>query len=183
MDKREAVYTERYCCNTALMKPLVFDATPLIHLSKVHILEKLPALKKQLLIPASVYEEVVVKGKEIGKDDAVYIERLVHKNTFTIINVKKQLPALPASILSPADIDVLSYAHTTKGYAVIDEDAARNVADIMEIKTIGSVGILFHLLKAKAINKKDAKIAIDKMIENGWFCSPQLYSYIVGKLG
>lgn len=45
---------------------LVFDATPLIYLAKVEKLNLLWNISEKKVIPRSVFEEVVVKGKEAG---------------------------------------------------------------------------------------------------------------------
>ncbi len=49
---------------------LVFDATPLIYLTKVGKLHLIGNISEKKVIPGSVFEEVVVKGKEAGKTDA-----------------------------------------------------------------------------------------------------------------
>ena len=163
------------------MKTFVFDATPLIHLGKITFLDYLTSTKN--LIPKSVYDEVIVAGKSLGKDDVMYLEKLIKKGIFSVVRCDIPFRELPIASLSFADREVLSIAKQYNGYAVIDELAGRRVASLLDIKTVGSLGIIIDLVTKKKITKKNAKLAIDVMIENGWFCSPSLYTKILGELG
>ena len=46
---------------------LVFDATPIMYLAKVGKLHLIENISEKKVIPGSVFEEVVVKGKEAGR--------------------------------------------------------------------------------------------------------------------
>ncbi len=162
------------------MAALVFDSTPLIHLGKARLLERLKQIPTKNYLPRAVYREVVELGKETGREDAFYVEKLIGEGLFEVVEVKAALK-LP-SVLSSADQEVLSLAREKKGMAVIDEDAGRKVAEILGIKTMGSAGLIFVLLNHKLITKENTKMIINALIENGWYCSPPLYSLIMEKL-
>ena len=68
---------------------LVFDATPLIYLAKVEKLNLLWNISEKKVIPKSVFEEVVVKGKEAGKVDALIVERLIEQGVFQVTEVEE----------------------------------------------------------------------------------------------
>ena len=162
------------------MVVLVFDSTPLIHLSKVKILVKVSELKAIKLIPALVYREVLIGSGE--RDDAAYLSSLVEKGIFKVVDVKELIKNLPTVRLSDADIQVLSLAKERKGLAVMDEETGRRVAEQLNIETIGSAGILFALLKRKIITKEEFQTAFNNMVDNGWFCSAALYSYVIEEM-
>lgn len=162
------------------MAILVFDSTPLIHLGKARLLEKLKQIHTKNYLPGAVYREVVELGKEAGREDAFYIERLIGENLFELVEVKVALK-LP-SVLSLADQEVLSLAQEKKGRAVMDEDTGRKVAEILGIKTMGTAGLIFAFINHKLITTEDAKRIINSLIENGWYCSPPLYSLIMQRL-
>lgn len=162
------------------MAVLVFDSTPLIHLSRVEILEKVSKLNVIRLIPKSVYTEVMVGSKE--RDDAAYFSALVERGVFKIVEVKKTIKMLPAARLSTADIHVLSLAQEKKALAVMDEETGRRIAEMLNIETIGSAGILFALLKQRIITKEEFRNAFNRMVDNGWFCSAALYSYVIEEM-
>lgn len=162
------------------MKVLVFDSTPLIHLSKARILEKANELKAIKLIPKLVYLEVIAGSGQ--REDASYLKSLIEKKVFKVAEVKKSIKILPLPRLSDADIQVLSLAKERKGLAVMDEEAGRKVAEQFKIETIGSVGILFSLLKHRIITKEEFKAALNRMVDNGWFCSAALYTYVLEEI-
>ena len=161
----------------------LFDSTPLIYLGKVKVLEELKRLQSRNLIPKSVFTEVVEKGKEKGAEDAFYVDKLVKEKLFEVVEVKTKIKALTENPnLEPADIDVLSLAKQHNGRAIIDENEARSAAEIEGIKKGGSIYVLFKLLKAKVISKKECREIIDRMLNFGWRCSTEMYAYILSRL-
>jgi predicted nucleic acid-binding protein len=164
---------------------LVFDATPLIYLAKIeklHLLEKVDA---ERIIPASVFEEVVVKGKKLGKPDAAVIEKLIEQGVFKVEDVEKT--GLYEKLkenknLSKADIDTLTLAHLKSGMAIVDEDYVRRVAEVEGIECRGTIYLVFSLLKGGVISKFEARKIVDDMVENGWYCSTNLYAKILKRI-
>lgn len=59
------------------MKPLVFDATPLIYLGKINLIENIKYLPEDKYTTKSVYIEVVEVGKNIGRQEAFVIEKII----------------------------------------------------------------------------------------------------------
>lgn len=164
---------------------LVFDATPLIYLAKSGKLKRLEKFKEEKIIPKEVYEEVVIEGKRIGESDAQVIEKEIEKGTFEVKRVEKgkfykKLSKVPN--LSKADKKVLALAYKESGKAILDEDYARSVAELEGIKNRGSIYLLFRLLKQGEINVEEVKRTVNKMVEEGWYCSTDLYSQILIEL-
>jgi len=164
------------------MKSLVFDSTPLIYLGKLEILDKLKQINTKKIIPLNVYKEVVEEGKKLGFIEALYIEKLVEEKYFEVIEFKIILDKSYLRVLSDADLEVLSGAKETKGIAIVDELAAREIASINQIEAGGTAFILFQLLKNELITKKEFKELLDSIIKLGWRCSTELYFEILGQL-
>jgi hypothetical protein len=61
------------------VKPLVFNATPLIYLTKVGLSRIFEELKDEKLTSPSVKREVVDEGKRKGVADAIILEQFVFK--------------------------------------------------------------------------------------------------------
>ena len=57
-------------------KPLVFDSTPLIYLTKASLAELLKDISEQKFTTASVFEEVVREGKKKRAPEASLLETL-----------------------------------------------------------------------------------------------------------
>ncbi len=164
---------------------LVLDATPLIYLAKVGKLHVVRAITEKKLIPRGVFEEVVLKGKEIGEADALVIEKLIEEGVFHVKEVEETelyKKLMENKNLSRADVEVLVLSRTEKGIAVIDEDYARRVAEVEGITCRGTIYLIFSLLRGGVITKIEVREIIDGMIECGWFCSTDLYVKILREL-
>ncbi len=160
---------------------LVLDATPLIYLSKVKILEKLPAISSQLIIPFEVFTEVITQGKKRGDEEAFYIEELVNRGLFTIEKTKNK-DDFPHPVLSIADRQVIELTRQSNRVAIIDDQHCRDLARMVNVRFTGSVGLLFILVGKKIITKEECKIVLDDMIKKGWYCSTVFYTQILNKL-
>ena len=163
----------------------VFDATPLIYLAKVDRLALVQHLEASCVLPERVYEEVVETGLEQGYPDARRIERSVDADRFDIVSVETT-PLLSRlqdnSNLSDADVAVLACADAHDGVAVMDETYGRDVAAAEGITTRGTAYLVLKLASEGAISVDDARTVIDTMIDEGWYCAPDVYAKIVQKL-
>ena len=59
------------------MSSVISNATPLVYLAKADRLDLLLSLFEEILIPEAVYEEVVSKGKQLGRADALIVEKAI----------------------------------------------------------------------------------------------------------
>ena len=163
----------------------VFDATPLIYLAKVDRLTLVQHFEESCVIPERVYAEVVEDGLEEGYPDARRIERSVDAEMFDVISVEvtPMLSRLKTNdSLSDADAAVLACADAHDGVAVMDETYGRDVASAEGITTRGTAYLILKLTKEGAIGADEARTVIDAMIDNGWYCAPDVYSRIIQKL-
>ena len=163
----------------------VFDATPLIYLAKVDRLALVEHLDVSCVIPERVYEEVVEAGLEQGYPDARRIERSVDADRFDIVAVETT-PLLSRfrknNNLSDADIAVLACTDAHDGVAVMDETYGRDVAAAEGITTRGTAFLVLKLASEGTISVDEARSVIDAMIDEGWYCAPDIYAKIVQKL-
>ena len=163
----------------------VFDATPLIYLAKVDRLAFVQQLDVSCVIPERVYAEVVETGLEQGHTDARRIERSVDADRFAIESVETT-PLLSwiqeNSNLSDADVAVLACADANDGVAVMDETYGRDVAAAEGITTRGTAFLVLKLASKGTISVDAARTVIDAMIDEGWYCAPDVYAKIVQKL-
>lgn len=163
----------------------VFDATPLIYLAKVDRLALVQQFDAPCLIPERVYEEVVETGLEQGYPDARRIERSIETDRFEIKSVETTvlLSRLQNNNnLSDADVAVLACADARDGVAVMDETYGRDVAAAEGITTRGTAFLVLKLASEGTISVDDARTVIDAMIDEGWYCAPDVYAKIVQKL-
>lgn len=162
----------------------VFDATLLIYFAKMSILDKVIQLKNEKIIPASVYAEVVEKGKKKGKEDAFFVEKLVLEKHFSINSAKPENIEyfMKFKKVRRADAETLAIAKEEMAMAIVDEANLRIIAEMNGIEYAGSIFILFKLYKEKLIKKHDIKKYIDEMIRLGWRCSTELYADVLEEI-
>jgi len=167
------------------MPPLIFDSTALIYLAKTSFLQLVGQLHDEKLMPPTVHMEVVTKGKQKGAPDAAIIERLTAAGIIRVKEVEdaRLFDALRRNPrLHKADAEVIVLAKEIGGIAILDEEVARSVADVYEVKNRGTVYIIFRFFKTKLISTEQARGAIDQMISAGWRCSTALYVEIMKHL-
>lgn len=163
----------------------VFDATPLVYLATADRLSLLEHLDDPCLVPERVYHEVVTRGLEEGYPDARRVERAVEDGLFEVVAVEgtdtfERLRENPN--LSGADAAVLACAAERDARAVMDEAYGRDVAAVEGIETRGTAYVLPSLVKRDLIAAEVARETLDEMLDAGWYCSPDLYATLVGKL-
>ncbi|MFO8050773.1 MAG: hypothetical protein R6V01_03645 [Thermoplasmatota archaeon] len=161
------------------MSILVFDATTLIHLGKLDLLKLFKDLDHELLLPMRIYEEIVLKGKQKGLLDAIKVEKAISDGIIKVLDVKEgEIHERLSSnnSLSKGDLDVIELACSRDGITIIDESYGRAVCSIEKVRNKGSIWVLNQLIISRSITKEEAIFYLDKMIENGWYCSTVLYS-------
>ena len=164
------------------MKPLIFDATPLIYLTRVGLIRLIEALPARKFVARSVFEEVVERGKAKGLADALAVGRLFDAKTISIVKPKDNglLRTLThISGLEEADAETLTVAKQQGYRAVLDDRLARKVAKTYGIDFVGTPYVLLISIHKGLLGKDDATKAIDDMIEAGWRCGPELYREII----
>ena len=163
----------------------VFDATPLIYLATVDRLHLTSFLEGNCYIPQTVHTEVVTTGLGGGYSDARRIEQCIDDGCFEVVTVDdapiadrlRQNPNV-----SDADVDVLSCAASLDAIAVMDDAAGRSVAEIEGIETRGTAYLVLSCARRGDIPVSEARETLDSMIDEGWYCAPDLYAKLVRKL-
>lgn len=164
------------------MKTLVFNATPLIYLTKVGLSKIFEELKDEKLTSPSVKREVVDEGKRKGVADAIILDKLFLKGVFKIVELKDKGflgSLLQTRGLHIADAEVLTIAKEQRGTAIIDDEVARKTAKIYGISYAGTPYILAKAVSEEIVTKEKAKQAINEMVYAGWRCSVETYAKIM----
>ncbi|MGA2384924.1 MAG: DUF3368 domain-containing protein [Candidatus Bathyarchaeia archaeon] len=166
-------------------KPLVFDSTPLIYLTKAGLSRIFKELDGEKLTSLLVKSEVVDAGKNKGLPDALVLDKSFMNGVFKVCEPtdKKLLNRLLSTHgLHVADAEVLTLAHEHAGIAVIDDEVARKTAKVYEIEYAGSAYVLMRAVCEGLISKAKAKQAVNDMVSSGWRCSVESYMKIIEAL-
>jgi predicted nucleic acid-binding protein len=164
------------------LKPLVFNSTPLIYLSKAGLSGIIGNLQEKKLTTPRVKTEVVDKGKQKGVPDAIALEKLFENDVLELCNPKKDLFLSRLSEtrgLHTADAEVLALAKEQAGIAVIDDEVARKTARIYKISYVGTPYILARAVFEGFLSKEQAKAAVKDMVSLGWRCNVETYAKIM----
>ncbi len=167
------------------MKPLVFDATPLIYLTKVGLSKLFEELEEDKLTSPLVKREIVDEGKKRGIPDAVILDKLFANGVFKILEPadKKFLNRLLETHgLHSADAQVLVLAKENEGIAIVDDEVARKTARIYDIDYAGSSYVLMRAVCEDLISKSKAKQTVNDMVSLGWRVNVESYIKILEAL-
>lgn len=148
----------------------IVNATPLIALALIDRLELLRALFDEVIVPAEVYDEVVVQGA--GKPGA---------NALAQAHWLQVVPSPPLSAIDPlltgldaGEMTVLLLAQQLNpDWVVIDERLARRVAFAMALPVKGTLGILLAAALAGLLTGQEAVQDLQKLLDNGIRISPR----------
>jgi predicted nucleic acid-binding protein len=164
------------------VKPLVFNSTPLIYLTKAGLSRVFEELQGKKLTSTSVKREVVDEGKRRGIPDAFVLDKLFANNVFEIFEPADEIfmaQLLNTNGLHLADAQVLALARERKGVAVIDDEVARKTAKVYGVEFVGSPYVLMRAVCEGIIPKAKARQALDDMVLSGWRCSVESYAKIM----
>ena len=152
---------------------VVTDSSCLIGLAQVSFFQLLKALFSEVYIPDAVYDEVVIKGKgEAGSEETESAAKegwLLKKP----VNDELAVNAL-TTILGKGEAEVIILCKELGlDCALIDERAARDMAGLMNVNTMGVLGIIdLAIEKGFSVDKK--KI-VDQLKDVGFRISDKLY--------
>ncbi len=167
------------------MKPLVFNSTPLIYLSKAGLSGIIEGLSAEKLTCPLVKAEVVDKGKLKGVPDAIVLEKFFDNGVFKVCRPENRVFVLRLSEtrgLHVADAEVLALAKECDGLAVIDDGVARKTAKVYGIGYVGTPYVLLRAVFEGLVSKEEAKQAVNDMVSSGWRCSIESYVKIMDLL-
>jgi len=148
---------------------VVSNSTPLIALSRINELGLLHTLFGTIIIPAAVYNEVVLEGA--GRPGVKEVA-----NTSWII--KREVQNLLAVSMLQMDLDrgeaeaVVLAKELGADYLLVDEKKVRRVARSSEMRIMGTVGILGLAAKKGLISNLDE--TFNKLEENGFRFTEQV---------
>ncbi len=156
----------------------VFDSSPLIFLSRIRSLREAAALYSESLIPESVRAEVVDIGRRIGAPETAGIESLLLAGNLTVVAVPET--ALSRRLasnkgLSKVDRDSIALAFEKGARLLADDTAVRTATSHLGIPLGGTLSVLLSLVDAGVMTRSEGARNLDRLVDEGWYCSAKLY--------
>lgn len=155
----------------------IADSGPLICLARINQLELLPRLFTKILVPPEVWDEVAVRGKDhLG----AYEVSLV---TWMTIQAPDPQLVKPLSILvDTGEAQAIALAQTTDDCTILLDDArARKIAHRLNIKQIGTIGLLLRAKRRGLV--ETIRPHIDALVENGIYIRKELIDAVLKDAG
>jgi len=123
------------------MREVVSNTSPLLYLHQLGKIDVLPALYSQVLVPASVVEELAA-GRAAGHDvpnvSALPWVRVVSSPTLALLAL--------ATDLGKGEAEAIAIAHERNALLILDDGLARRHAKLVGVTLTGTLGVL---VKAK----------------------------------
>jgi len=167
------------------MKPLVFDASPLIYLNRVGLTWIFDQFDEEKYTVSKVRQQVVDEGRRIGASDAPLTDDLVSGGRIKIRDPRDpSIARVMGKILAlhAGEREVLALGKEINGVAITDDEVARDTARIYGVEAHGTVYLLLRLFHRGRLTRPQVVEAVDDMIAEGWRIGAREYSRILKEL-
>ena len=156
---------------------IIFDASPLIHLTKIGKLEYIINIFDSIIISNAVYKEVIEDGIKAGYTDAILLLNYIKKGKIKEITIENP-DLLLNEYLHPGESESIQLALYLKGILVMDEKKGRMIAEQKNIEFLTTADVLLLLLKEKKINFDFFQKNLSKYSADGWLGANIFQKYL-----
>jgi predicted nucleic acid-binding protein len=172
---------------TDVRGPAVSDSTPLIYLAKIGRLSLLSGVFKSIYVPEAVFNEAVSQGKALNMIDAFIIEKAVG-DWIIMERVEPEVDAEYSFIdtntrLGAGEKEALKLCKQLGAlYFIADDREARRVSRILNIKPVGTLGILVKAYRQGSITKAEVLQVLEDLMKAGFRMSVSVYRRVLDEM-
>ena len=153
---------------------MISNASPIIFLANINQLNLLKKLFGKVTITELVKEEVLIENKP----GYAILDKAIQEKWIVIENPKR----IKINEIKKGEDLVIALAKEKKDNVIIDDANAIKKAISLNIPFIRTTTIIIGASNRNIISKKEASKLIDKLIEAGYYISPQIYLKIIEAL-
>ncbi|MFH0904859.1 MAG: DUF3368 domain-containing protein [Methanobacteriota archaeon] len=153
---------------------IVSNSTVLIYLAKIGKLNLLKKLFKKILIPAEVFNEVVIRGKEQQHFDALIVERSVEDGWIEVKDITAD-EELEGFGIDPGEAQAISLAKSLGVPVLLDQTHARIAARALGLKPRGTIFVLAVALRKKLLSYEEYLYLLEALVKAGFRMSDEVY--------
>ncbi|UCE13743.1 MAG: hypothetical protein JSV04_00875 [Candidatus Heimdallarchaeota archaeon] len=155
----------------------ILNASPTILLAKAGVIQLIPKLFTSVVIPKEVHDEIIRKPEE----ELIIINQLIYKKQITI--TKKPTTLLDQMVserLGVGELAVISLSlkvmsgQKREVLAILDDKPARNLATLLGVKVLGTLGVLVLAKKRDLLDSQSALESLNRLMNFGGFFDPFL---------
>ncbi len=154
---------------------IIADSSPLIMLAKQGMLELLRKCFYKVIIPNSVYEEIIQKK---GSLEVIALESAI-KDKWIFIEKTAIVPGLDTGNIGKGEKEAISLSVKHKSMLLTDDDSAKKYASIFGVEAHGTFFVIYIACIRKIISRSNAKNALEGMINDGFYVSPDVYARFI----
>lgn len=161
---------------------VISDTTPVISLLKANHLELLQRLYGNVLIPKAVYSELTenpVYAKEAKTIQTLDFLKMVPVENVKSVNVLRSVTGLDAGESEA----LIMYDEQNADLLLMDEHKGRSVAKQLNVRYIGTAGILMLAYDKGLIQASDVKLCLDMMLDSGIRLDKRLCNIVLEHVG
>ncbi len=161
---------------------VISDTTPIISLMKANRLDLLRKLYGKVLIPNAVYKELTenatfAKEARIIKDiDYLTVVAVENEKSVSVLRNVTGLDAGESEAL-------IMYDEQKADLLLMDEHKGRSVAKQLNVRHIGTVGVLLLAYDKGMIQQDDVKSCLDTMLANNIRLDRKLCNVVMEHIG
>jgi predicted nucleic acid-binding protein len=155
-------------------------------LAKLGLLDLLLRLYGQVSLPAAVFTEVVIRGRERGYSDAFFVQLAIQQGKLKVVKVDEE--DFPSDIQDlPLDVgekQTLYLAQREEADLVLfDDEKAREEAKTRGLNIKGTLGVIIQAYRAELLGVNNVESIIEAIMsrEDIWI-SEELCRRVLSKL-
>jgi len=169
-------------------RAVVSDSTLLIYLAKIGRLNLIKEVFGKVYIPDAVFDETVTAGKRLKMTDASIIERvigewIIKESVKPEVNMEYRF--LDDNVrLGRGEKEALKLCKQLNAeYFIADDREARRISKILNIKSIGTCGLIIQAWRKGSITRREVLQILDELAKAGFRIGPRVYLRILKELG
>lgn len=163
---------------------VIVDTSTLISLARIGELHRLVTMRKRLVVPQLVYQEVVVEGERRGIADATVIKGYFSNHSIKVEKADKvswnKLRRKLGKVVEEGDHAVLALGMQEKAYEIITDDVGlAKIALSLGFKVTASSDLLLEALKNNDIGFDEFENDIRNLVVENRLSSRVAEIYII----
>jgi uncharacterized protein len=145
----------------------VANAGPLIALGKLGLTHHLSRLYDSVLVPDSVYEEVVTRGLELGQPDAYAVQMAVARRELVVVGVElaETLAVSGEPSLHLGERAAIQLARQEAAdWVLLDDQLAREQALAFGLHVKGSLGVIVDAYRRRLLSAEEVELVFQAVL-------------------
>lgn len=158
----------------------VADATPLIYLGRLGLLDELARFYDRVLVAPAVHGEVVSLGKELGRADALAVERGL-AGDILILAPKPTMPKEVPTRLGRGERESIALATAESCELIVDDGEAYAIAEALGLKAKRTTALLLEGVQRGFWSAQRFEEFLVRLSREGFYLSADVYRYLLTK--